>query len=294
MTIFIKRSTDVGAPVLNNTAGSYIALFDYLLVTTLGYTKTVLGTNIAKYRQPSGTNQLSLQVKDTLTTGVFMSGWETLTATDTGTGQFPTAAQLSTGVALDKSASMSWRFFSNGKIFYLMVRTSATIIQTFAFGDFTSFKSGDLYGTIIIGNTSSPLSSSAFLTLATGPSQSVAGHYVCRSHTQLGASLAVGKFSDLFRSNNSSIMGSGTFCAYPSPVDGTLKLAQVWINEPASNLIERGFLPGITCLLHNVAFADGDTFQVNVGPFAGRSFEVVAGGPTTGQYAIETSDTWGE
>lgn len=294
MTIFIKRSTDVGAPVLNNTAGSYIALFDYLLVTTLGYTKTVLGTNIAKYTQPPGTNQLSLQVKDNLTTAAFMSGWETLTATDTGTGQFPTAAQLSTGVAIDKSASMSWRFFSNGKIFYLMVRKSATIVQTFAFGDFTSFKSGDLYGTIIIGNTSSPLDASNFLGLASYPSQHVAGHYVCRSYTQLGASIAVGKFSDLFRSSSGNTMGNGTFSVYPSPVDGSLKLAPVWINEPSSLLIERGFLPGITCLLHNVAFSDGDTFQVNTGPFAGRSFEVVAGGPYVGQYAIETSDTWGE
>lgn len=294
MTIFIKRSTDVGAPVLNNTPGSYIALFDYLLVTTLGYTKTTLGTNIAKYRQPPGTNQFCLQVKDNGTTGVFLSGWETLTATDTGTGQFPTAAQLSTGLLLDKVASTSWRFFSNGKIFYLMVRISASVVQTFAFGDFISYKSGDLYNTLIIGNTTTQTWNSLFLGLATNTIYPTAGHYVCRSYTQVGTALAIGKFCDSFRAGNSATMGTGSMSPYPSPVDGALKLSPLWLNEPAANLLERGFLPGVFNILHNVAFNDGDTFQVNVGPLAGRTFEVVAGGPASGQYAIETSDTWGE
>lgn len=292
MTITVKRSTDGGAPSLINTAGSLITLLDYLLVTTLGWTKPYTGTNLAAYKQPSGSNQMYLYVDDTGTTAARVSGYEAMTSISSGTGNFPTSVQQSGGLYWGKSSAGSnrpWLFWSNGKIFYLFVQYNGTNWLGHCFGDFTSYKSSDAYGTIIIGDASSPTSATAFSSLVSAVSSSTAGgHFVARQYTQIGSSLAVGKISN-YAMSAGNLGASGI--TYPCPIDGGLHQAPVWISEVTAGAGARGLLPGIWNPLHVAPLTHGDTFS-GTGVLAGRTFEAVSLG-SGGQCFVETSDTWG-
>lgn len=291
MTITIKRHTDSGAPALNNTAGSMITLLDYLLVTTLGWTKPYTGTNLAAYRQPSGTNQFYLRVDDTGTTAARVVGYESMSAISTGSGPFPTAAQMSGGLYWGKANSSGdrpWLAISNGKIVYLFIAYNGTNYHGVGFGDFETYKSSDAYGTVIIGEASSPTTNSVFQALSTSSTSTTSGHYIARPYTQIGSSLACGKFS------NSILGGSGLGVpgmTYPAPIDGGLHQAPVWLSEATLGAGARGLLPGIWNPLHSKPLSHGDTFA-GTGVLSGRTFETVDQG-TNGQLFIETSDTWG-
>jgi hypothetical protein len=101
MTVQIFRSTDAGAPVLNGTAGSLIAVLDHCLVSGLSWTKTAFGGNQVAYTQPGGNHRI-LQVDDSIGTTANVKGWETLTAFNTGTNPwFPTGG--ASGVQVQKA-----------------------------------------------------------------------------------------------------------------------------------------------------------------------------------------------
>ncbi len=294
MTIYLKRSTDVGAPSLTNSAGSLITLLDYLFVTTMSWTKPYTGTNKAAYKQPSGTNQFYLRVDDTGTTNASVVGYETMSDVDTGTGPFPTAAQVSGGLYWPKSSSGSaapWIFLSNGKIGYLFVKYNGTNWLCVGFGDFSTYKTSDAYHTLIIGETSAPSSTTVFSNLATSITSANTGHYVARSYTQIGSAINVGKFSNYILAAAVSNLGAGG-CTYPAPVDGGLHLAPVWISETTSGVGARGLLPGIWSPMHNRPLTHGDTFS-GTGSLSSRNFEAVDLGSAVYQVFIETSDTWG-
>jgi hypothetical protein len=291
MTIYFKKSTDVGAPALTNTAGSMITLLDYLLVTTMGWTKTVLATNVAKYTQPGGSNGFSLQVKDTATASAQVCGFETLTATDTGTGQFPTLAQAANNLYIDKSASNTWKFISDGKIFYLFVKLTASATSVLVFGDFHTYKSADAFHTCIIANLTAANPQPLFGMLSTVTTNATSGHFIARSYTQTGSSMTCSKISDYLRGTVTQCGNGGS--TYPNPVDGGLKLAPLWLCETASGTQDRGLMPGAWNVLHTRPLSEGDTFSVSTGALSGRDFEIIDFGSTIGQIAIETSDTWG-
>ena len=291
MAITIKRSTDAGAPSLTNTAGSMITLLDYLLVTTLGWTKPYTGTNLAAYKQPAATNGFYLRVDDTSTTTTRCVGYETMSDVNTGTGAFPTSAQVSGGLWMEKSngaGTRPWLLVSNGKIFYLGVFYNNVHWMMNAFGDFISYKAGDVFGTIILMNGSSS-TATVFPSFVTGLTTTSTGHYVPRAYTQIGSSIAVGKFSDNVRLSGSGMGGGGSL--YPSPIEGGLHLAPVWINEGTSAGV-RGLLPGVWSPLHSKPLTTGDTFS-GVGTIASRTFEALDLGNSNNQAFFETSDTWG-
>lgn len=293
MTVYVKKSTDVGAPTLTNTAGSLITLLDYLLVTTMGWTKPYTGTNLAAYRAPSGTNQFYLRVDDTNANFGRIVGYESMSDVNTGTGAFPTAAQVSGGLYLDKSSSGTrpWKFYSNGKIFYLFIQYNGTNWFVTMFGDLESYKSGDAYGTVIVAQNVAATAgqNGAQLTSSVAGSAS-SGHYCARAYTQVGTSLAFAKFTDYVRSANGGTIGNSGM-TYPSPIEGGLHLAPLWMAEGAAGV--RGLFPGFWCPLHNRPLTDGDTFSGVSGTISGRSFEAVDFSNGVNQCFIETSNTWG-
>lgn len=291
MAIYIKKSTDAGAPVITQSAGAVITLLDFLLVTTAGWTKEFSGTNLACYRMPVGTGRFRLYVDDTSTTAARPIGYEEMTSISAGTGPLPTAAQISGGLYLNKTTAADWKFFSNGKIFYLFCKYGTTWC-VHAFGDFISDKAADAFSTIHIGQHTSATTTSNFAILGTTLAGALSGHYVARPYTQIGGSIPVTKFSDSVRSIAGTTMGSNG-SLYPNPVSGALLLAPVWIGEGTAASGPRGLLPGIWNPLHLSPLADGDTF-VGTGALAGRTFEAVC--PQTigaQQCFVETSDTWG-
>lgn len=290
MTIYIKRSTDVGAPALAAAAGSMITLLDFLLVTTLGWTKPYTGTNLAAYRQPAGTNQFYLRVDDTSTTTARIVGYESMTDVNTGSGPFPTAAQIASGLFLEKGAAAPWKFFSDGKIIYLFVRPAAIWYCT-VFGDPISYKAADGFFTLALGQAAAANATVNFSLLNVTAGQST-GHYIARPYTQIGSCQQGGKFSDAARTGGLTSMGSGG-STYPNPIEGSLLMAPAWISEGSAANGARGLLPGVWVPGHSHPLPDGDTFS-GTGVLTGRTFEAVdlstAG---TQQCFIETSDTWG-
>ena len=258
-----------------------------------GWLKSFSGTNKAVYRQGGG-NQFYLRVDDAGTTTARVVGYESMSDVDTGTAAFPTDAQVSSGLYWSKSSTGNattrpWMIFATDSVLYLVVNTNSSsdgsnsFIGVFA--DFKSYKPGDAYNTIIIGGTtSSPTSNNSFYRVS-AITQAVAGHYVARSYTQLGSSIAIGKHTDLAKASGGDIGEDGL--TYPNPVDNGLYLARIFVHEPRA---VRGELPGLWAPLHDRPLNHLDTFS-GVGNLAGRDF-LASMMYSSSQIFIETSNTW--
>jgi hypothetical protein len=236
MTVRLYRSTDVGAPVLTGQTGSLVALLDACLVNgygsvaAAGWTKAFSATNKAAYKQNlTGSNNvlgMYLYVDDTgpgagSSREARCCGFETMSAiTPTGTGQFPTAAQIAiTGgfVAIRKSATAdatgrAWTLVANGQTFYLFTECGDSIsplgAATFFFGDIKPYKSADPYAVMIMGriteNSSTgqndPMQNVGHITPTSfNLNQKYFGHFMPRTWTGLGGSIQVGKTFDLMK-----------------------------------------------------------------------------------------------
>ena len=299
MAVTIYRWDDASAPVLNGTAGSLIALLDACLVTgygakaSSGWTKPYTGTNIAAFRMPAGTNQHYLRVNDTTTTYAIARGYETMSDVNTGTGDFPTVAQMANGIYTVKSntadtVARNWVLACNGPIFYLFVDalTTGIYINGTCFGQIVSYKVGDVYGTVIVGNNSTTYTSHIFQNLVNTGGGILTAHYLARTYTQLGTSIACGKGADASKANQTTMGANGL--TYPHPVDGGLWIAPLSVAESSSVL--RGSLPGVWSPLHARPLNHLDTFS-GTGGAAGKTF-LALNIYSNGQVLLETSNTW--
>ena len=263
-------------------------------LTVGGWTRAYSGTNKAAYRQGAGSNGFLLRVDDTGTTSQARTvGYESMSDVDTGVAGFPTAAQFSGGMYFNKSntadaTTRAYVIACSDKLLLLAINhdSSATWASTAVsvFGDIKSYKSGDAFHALIIGDAS--LASGAFAVGAvTGGS---AGHYLARTYTQLGASITCSKHGDsgLVSSVTAAIGAAGL--TYPHPVDGGLYLAPLFVRE--STLLVRGQLPGYWCPLHARPLVSLDTFS-GTGALAAKTF-IAFNTTATGQVFLETSDTW--
>ena len=310
MTVRVYYSTDASAPSLTEQSDALIGILDACLVNgygskaAAGWTKPFSGTNLAAYLQGSGGNGHYLRVDDTGTTTARCVGYEAMTDVSTGTNAFPLAAQLSGGGYFYKSATAdatarAWCLIATEKAFYLYIGyAESTLIAAgvatrhiYFFGSITSFKTGDAYGTMLIANRTSATSGSAFGESSSGSySNAHGGHFMARSYTQSGQSVACGKYSSAI---TSSYLGySASTLTYPDPVTGGMLLSPVYVYE-AVVLARRGLLPGCWAPIHSLPGQCGDTFT-GVGEMAGKEFILLnaSASSTTCRVAIEISDTW--
>lgn len=310
MAVVVVTNATSGAPALAGTAGSLIAVLDFCLVTTLGWTKPYTGTNLAAYKQPAGSNGFYLYVDDTGTQNARVRGYETMSSISSGTGPFPTDVQFSGGLYLRKSEAASstarpWMLVSDGKLFHLIVGAGSTSPTwtnaynfAYTFGDFATLKSGDLYGTILIADPSSTPSASSsthgWYSLATSASTASSGHYIARPHTQVGTSVQPAKVADPLGAISMTYFGAGSL-AFPSPITGGIELARPFVMEPSAG--RRGRIQGTWCWQHGAnALNTGDTFTGASGSdLNGRAFTFfqLGNGGSYGTFVLETSDTWG-
>lgn len=309
MAITVLSNASPSAPTLSGSAGALVAVLDYCLVTALGWTKSGSG-NVVAYRQPAGTNQFYLRVDDTGTTSARVRAYEALTdvAAPTGTNPTPSDAQFSGGLYWGKAIAAGatarpWMFISDGKLFHLVVGMTTTapawggVQSLYTFGDFSSFKSGDAYNTMIVGDTNvSPSASVSYISAAAAPSTNVTspsqGHYILRPHTQLSTSITASRIADIAGAGGTaSYFGAGAI-AYPAPITGGIEIARAFIGESVGR---RGRIPGLWCPQHAATILnDADTFSGASGTdLAGKSFVFLRlGGQAQGAVALETSDTW--
>lgn len=303
MAVTVYKSSDTSAPTLSGTAGSLIGVLDACLVngygskTAAGWTKPFSGTNTAVYL-PSAGHYLDFNDNAAGTGGAkeaTVRGYETMTAVATGTGPFPTTSQVAApGLFIHKSATADatargWVVLADSTTFYLFILSGDTagLYESFGFGRFYSFKTGDTYRTIILGGSSTGAAVSAGLNLtatAQGSSSQATnnGVYYPRGQSGTGTSTQGGLF------------GIGV-SVYPTPftgpnlADGNIYLSRLFLGEGGfGSRGLRGFIRGVYQAITSVGLNDGDTFTGS-GDFAGRTF-LVLNKLSNGPYlALETS-----
>lgn len=269
-------------------------------VSYLGWLEEFSGTNQRDYRAGVG-NRLYLSVNDNAVGAggakeARASGFEAMTALGTGTGQFPTTAQVATLLTWRKSltadaTARAWLCLADERTFYLFVLTGdvANTYYECYFGDLYSMADSDLYAALIIGAASENQSNTRNFGRLEGDSTSlIVGHYMPRSYTTLGTSIQIGKHGDYAKGVSNQMIGQVPYLNGP---DGKAYTAPIWVYESASHI--RGRMRGLRHWLHAAAsLVHGDTFS-GVGTLAGKTFVYVRQLSFPGGVAvIETTDAW--
>src|SRR5574337_230095 len=173
MTVNVYRSSDASAPTLTGQPGAVVAIFDACLVNgygskaAAGWDKPYSAANVGVYRAGTG-NRMYLRVDDTAAQEARIQGYETMSSVSAGTGPFPTSGQLNGGPFVRKSetadaTTRSWVLVATDKLFYFLPISNVAnwLIPTavdymsgwMKFGEFTSYKAGDAYNTVISGGS---------------------------------------------------------------------------------------------------------------------------------------------
>lgn len=290
-------------------------------VAPAGWTKAFSGTNLAAYKitAPEGTG-FYLRVDDTGALSARVVGYEDMSDINTGTGPFPSAAQVPGGGYWAKSgaanamaipwvvpASDTLLYFCNAANF--LSGATYTNMRVSSFGDFAPYKSTDAYRCQIsagltsgISDISGNLSASVIASIA-APSQ---GTYVARAFTALGGSQQFSRVGTAALSNTSPPVYSGDtgygLGSYPNGADNGLLLGDVLLYEGANETVGtvRGVYPG---LLHAAQSTSASTFSTGdringSGAYAGRKLIAVkAGHPnlngSPGVVFFDATGPWG-
>jgi hypothetical protein len=311
--------------LLFGAAGDLLRILDKCLVN--GYTgKAAAGwskpfvnaSNSGCYKQGAGALcALHIQDNGANVTSTFKeawaTGWETITATSatvgTGTGQFPTPAQiLTTGhVVIRKSATADstngrqWIVYADSSTFYIFILdgTAAGVYQTFWFGDIYALKgSSDTYRCMICGNGIENSGSAA-----TGQSMdqqftfgataaAMIGCYMPRGFGGGGSSVQIQKQADFAKVNAGATTVTVLHGSVQTPngPDNSYFVAPLQVFE-VSSLCIRGRFRGLYGIPHAIAsFGDGQTFQGS-NDFAGKTFQVIKTGYNGSLWVVETSNT---
>lgn len=303
----IYRSTDSSAPTLSGTAGDLVNLLDKVLAdgygskSAAGWTKAFTGTNKRVYRAPSG-SRLYFRVDDTGAVGAggaqegLIVGYESMSDVDTGTGPFPTAAQMTNGAAIRKSSTANatthaWIAFADARTIYLFVQTgdSAGVYKGSGFGEIYSLVSNDAYNGIVIGQAENT-ATNQFEALVAMTANCTA-HYMCRGYSGLGGSVPIGKHGD--GTKGSQTVFAGTVQG-PDSDDGSYYAAQVWVHDKTTGSVKslRGWLRGVRQPCHAVSvFTDGDSWA-GIVELTGKTFLAVKSVSTASSVVVvETSNT---
>lgn len=315
-TFTIYRSTDGSAPSLTGNAGSLITVLDACLINGYGskaapspaWTKPVAtASNITTYKPGAGA-QMTLLVNDNAPNATSLGkeawgvGWESCAgvgaSVGTGTGQFPTPAQLlTTGhVVIRKSsatgaAAIPWIVVADSYTFYLFAFTGdvANTYYMHAFGDIYSHKSTtDTYRGIIMGRSLENDTSAAAegFDLFSAFNAAVVGNFLARTSGGSATSITMGKSGDSVKGSATSYLGT---CEYPNTPDNELYLSPIWVTELTPRI--RGRLRGLYQPLHAISnFTDGQTFSGS-GDYSGKTFLVIKQSRNAGAIFVDTSAT---
>ena len=299
-----QRVTSIGAGVVRfatNAADGTAAGTISFKMTPAGWTKPFTATNVAVFKSPDvlGTGMF-LRVDDTGTTSSRVVGYESMTDVNTGLGPFPTNVQMSGGgywakSSLATSAPVVWSLVADTRKFYLHVApyTATNVANTGgitrSFGDDTAYRpGGDPYAcslsystTATLGSQSDGMPDGAF----------ALQHAMPRAYTALGSSVLHGAMP--FTGGNALSGSDSTLGAFPSIIDGGLRLSKKWLGTAATGVPPRCDLPGLYHVPMSAAF---DTFKTRdivpgTGSLTGR--KLLALNPSTAYTAAPVAATTG-
>ena len=239
MAVTLYKYDDVGAPQLTGEVGKVISVLDACLVngygskSPAGWTKPFSGTNKAVYRPPAGNRHYLRILNDNTTIDNYgntavgicrVIGYETMSDVNTGTGLFPTTAQISGGVCLhttyDRSATIKpWWLIADDKTFYF-IPLYDTRCFGFCFGSFYSYVNNDNYNTVIIGHINA--SRGSHLSYNSAPGSITLAMYMPRRWDQQSISIQCSKLNVSGLGVSGQYSGTGQSFLYPSPITGSL------------------------------------------------------------------------
>ena len=267
----------------------------------VGWLKPYTGTNLAVFKtaDPMGTG-MCLRVDDTGTTMCRVVGYETMSDVNTGLGPFPTDAQMSGGgywakSSLATSAPVAWSLIADSRKFILHIAPYTATAGgntggvTRSFGDETSYRpGGDPYACSLSYSAAATLGSQA----DGMPDAAFAlQHAMPRSYTALGSAVLLGAMP--FTGGSALSGADTTLGAFPSVIDGGLRLSKKWLGTASTGVPPRCELPGFYHVPMSAAF---DTFKTRdtipgTGPLTGR--KLFALNPSTGYNATPNSASTG-
>lgn len=320
----VYTSSDASNPgLITGQAGSVLTVLDGCLVNgygskpAAGWTKPFANSgNIGCYKQGSGSG-FSLLVNDNgaNVTSTFkeawLTGWESLTAitgpVGTGSGQFPTPAQLlTTGHEVIRKSNTAdgtgrpWIVFADSATFYFFILTgdSANTYWACLFGDIFSFAgSADIWRCMLISGFAENSTTNDWdraIGCVSGVAQG--GHYIARNGfgTPGALQVDVAGNSTLGESSGSAMTGAvfgiSGLLPTPNPYDNALYFSPLLVVERTVQAL-RGRFRGMYQVIHSSSnFQDGQTLQGS-NDYAGKTFKIVKSGPNGGFVAIETSAT---
>ena len=268
-----------------------------------GWDKVFTGTNKAVYRSADVTGPRHyLRVDDAGTTTARVRGYESMTDVDTGTGPFPTDALMSGGgywwgSSVASSAAVRWKLFADSRVLLPAIapysHNSATNIAAplRGFGDPIALRpGGDNWCTFLSAGGTAPhyYGPQGALDGGNPSANSAAGLCVAaRAWQGLGGAVAL---NPVPLTGGSQASGAdNALGAFPSEIDGELKISPMLLVEVGTGKPPRARVPGVWHISQTGAYGplgDGNLLA-GAGDLAGRTLMCVA---TTGGYVSDPAN----
>jgi len=282
-----------------------------------GWVKAFAGTNKGAYKvdpakYPASTGVLVRFHHDTAY-GARVTGYETMSGIDAGTGQFPQNAQIPGGLGLavtetGNTTARPWVLIADDRMFYLGICHSGTpSTSTYgfswsAFGEYKSVRDADAFRFLVAANVADyypgnpPNPDYNFCNASRAERQ-----YLPRTYDNLG-----GAITYTSRSWPTAYAASGGYAAplpYPNGPNNGVYLCPLDIfelNSPGTATHHRGTYPGALMLPHKVVgriVPDPRTpyMDAAVASYSGRVigfYSVADGSSTPGVMAFDLTGPW--
>jgi hypothetical protein len=227
-----------------------------------------------------------LRIDDSNDRYALVRGYEAMDDVDTGTGPFPTEAQMADGLYwggsnVASAATRPWILIVDAFGFYLFVAwsTSWPNYEPSYFGDIISFKPGDAYRGAIIGNTALPVAPAQFHGFASKNGASQAGQYLARDSAGASGAIPFTKTGNAFSSTLGNTVGPPAF----NPPDAAIHTnGPIYLSEGTTNngTPLRGVMPLLRDVL-NGAHLDALDRLTDIPNLPGRTLLIVRAAHST-------------
>lgn len=239
-------------------------------MSPLGWAKPFSGTNVAAYKPTDPTALgMYLRVDDTGTTATRVVGYESMSDINTGTGRYPTDAQISGGGYWEKSSSAgstahNWFVAGDERAFLLwMVPNGGTSVTSQGiirgFFDLVPRRTTDAYANVLHANVGTWNYTNSTDCGDLGASFYNGGQHgplLPRDQTGLGGAIIGFQLAESKRGATTTWTRSGkpttAIPPYPNPADNGLDLERLLICE--QNYGVRGAVPGLLHAIQDIGF----------------------------------------
>lgn len=271
-----------------------------------GWEKVYSGTNKAAYRStdPLGSG-FFLRVDDSNATYMRVRGFESMSDVDTGTGPFPTDAQISGGGYWVKSnqanaTAVRYDLFADSRAIVVGIGAYAGTIAAYTgivargFGDMIELRpGGDAYSCALSCAANSGVDAAATLGSFDRIESGANAIFMARDLSGIGGAVQSGSVP--YVGSNNLLSGLDTTLGnFPSVVDGELKYSRRYIKHIGSQT-PRADIPGVLHIPQNNVLSAGVAARdalVGAGALAGRRLVALLGAsPGSGLSTTPTACT---